>query len=860
MKKNSPSEISNPQSLRALMLDDSEDDVLLIIRALKKGGYNPIYERVETAAAMKKNLKEKQWDIILCDYKMPKFNAPSAIALLKEANINIPLIIISGTIGEETAIECMRLGAHDYIMKTNLSRLCPAIARELEEVKIRDKQNLTESQREAALELLHQSEEKYRTILENMQEGYFEVDLAGNFTFVNDSVCRDFGYSKDELIGMNYKHYTDEKDLKEVFQAYNNVYTTGESLKELSWQITRKDGAKRYIAGSISLKKDSSGKATGFAGIGRDITEHKQIEEKLCEEEQRFRTLAEQSSDIIILVNREGIITYANPKIGILGISANNRIGANVFERIHPDDLKFITDSFKILFSDPNAPVQKAEVRVRRADGNWLALEAVGSNLVNDNVVEAVIVNLRDITDRKRTDEALRKSEKYFKEITENSSDIIIITDENGNIKYCSPSIERFTGYKSEELIGKSGFAFINPDEVQRAADEFGKAILIKDSPLPPNAFRILHKDGSERYFDGEGKNLLDNPDIAGIVMNIRDITDRKKAEDALKESESKYRNIFENAMEGIYQATNEGKFITVNAAFARMAGYDSPTELIESIKDITAQLYVHPEDRDRFLKIRKTKGFVDNFEVEFYKKDKSAFWVVINARAVKDEQGKIIYTEGLIEDITLRKQAEEKLNQSLERLKKAVNTTIQVLVSALEVRDPYTVGHQIRSANLACAIATEMGLSQEIIDRISMAGAIHDIGKISIPTELLSKPTKLTNIEFSLIKEHSFKGYEMLKDVEPSWPLAEIVYQHHERLDGSGYPRNLQGNEILVESRILAVADVVEAIASNRPYRPAYGIEVALEEIEKNKGILYDDAVANACLRLFREKGYVFV
>jgi HD-GYP domain-containing protein (c-di-GMP phosphodiesterase class II) len=137
------------------------------------------------------------------------------------------------------------------------------------------------------------------------------------------------------------------------------------------------------------------------------------------------------------------------------------------------------------------------------------------------------------------------------------------------------------------------------------------------------------------------------------------------------------------------------------------------------------------------------------------------------------------------------------------------------------------------------------------------MAGIVHDIGKITIPSEILIKPTKLTNIEFSLIKQHSLNGYEMLKNVESPWSLAEIVYQHHERMNGSGYPRNLKGDEILLESRIMVVADVVEAMASHRPYRPALGIEAALEEIEKNKGILYDDAVVDACLILFREKGY---
>jgi putative nucleotidyltransferase with HDIG domain len=231
---------------------------------------------------------------------------------------------------------------------------------------------------------------------------------------------------------------------------------------------------------------------------------------------------------------------------------------------------------------------------------------------------------------------------------------------------------------------------------------------------------------------------------------------------------------------------------------------------------------------------------------------------VILNYTApVLDDRGALQGAIVVNLDITRRKEAEEQLQHTLDSLRKAVNTTIQVMVSAVETRDPYTAGHQIRSADLARAIATEMGLPQDKIDGIRMAGSIHDIGKLSIPAEILSKPTKLSEIEFSLIKEHAKKGYEMLKDVESPWPLAEIVYQHHERMDGSGYPRNLKGEEILIEARILTVADVVEAMASHRPYRPGLGIEAALDEIEKNKGIFYDVAVADACLRLFREKGF---
>ncbi|HBI47463.1 MAG TPA: HD-GYP domain-containing protein [Smithella sp.] len=209
------------------------------------------------------------------------------------------------------------------------------------------------------------------------------------------------------------------------------------------------------------------------------------------------------------------------------------------------------------------------------------------------------------------------------------------------------------------------------------------------------------------------------------------------------------------------------------------------------------------------------------------------------------------------VHDATESKRAEKKLLQTLESLRKAFGVTMQVMISTVEMRDPYTAGHQIRTADLARAIAKEMGLSQDKIDGIRIAGTIHDIGKLSIPAEILSKPTKLTDLEFSLIKEHSHSGYEILKNVESPWPLAEIIHQHHERMNGTGYPRNLKGDEILIEARILAVADVVEAMASHRPYRASLGIEAALEEIEKNKGILYDDPVADACLKLFLEKNY---
>ena len=209
--------------------------------------------------------------------------------------------------------------------------------------------------------------------------------------------------------------------------------------------------------------------------------------------------------------------------------------------------------------------------------------------------------------------------------------------------------------------------------------------------------------------------------------------------------------------------------------------------------------------------------------------------------------------------DITQRKQAEEALKKSLAQLQKANEGIIEAIVMAVEIRDPYTAGHQKKVATLARAIAQELGLTKEQVEAIRIAGAIHDLGKISIPADILSKPTKLTEIEFSLIKTHSESGYRLLKDIEFEFPLAQIVLQHHERLDGTGYPEGIKDQEILLEAKIIAVADVVEAMATFRPYRPALGIDQALEEISKNKGRLYDPQAVEACLRLFKEKGFTF-
>ena len=213
----------------------------------------------------------------------------------------------------------------------------------------------------------------------------------------------------------------------------------------------------------------------------------------------------------------------------------------------------------------------------------------------------------------------------------------------------------------------------------------------------------------------------------------------------------------------------------------------------------------------------------------------------------------------GTVLDVTQRNRAEAEVRKGLEQIQATLVSTVSALATTLEMRDPYTAGHQRRVAELACAIGAEMGLPVEQIDGMSLAATVHDIGKIRVPADILTHPGRLSDAEFTIIKTHPQVGFDILKDVKFVWPVSQIVLQHHERIDGTGYPEGLRGDAILIESRIIGVADVVEAMASHRPYRAALGIERSLEEIEEHRGTRYDADVADACVSLFREWGYAF-
>lgn len=386
--------------------------------------------------------------------------------------------------------------------------------------------------------------------------------------------------------------------------------------------------------------------------------------------------------------------------------------------------------------------------------------------------------------------------------------------------------------------------------------------------PADPDEFMSIIRNLTEKPTSAEIKPVSIGLDILHtytdrvvkkldkkIVQLEDEIKRRKEAEHALRESEAKYRSLVETGGAGIAIVNLDSRLTFVNDRICQMLGYSHEELLNKPINKV-----VYKEDMAIIEAFLNAGPGIKSSAIEFRGVQKSGdtIWLYTNPTAIKIN-GVITGYNAVIHDISALKLAEAKLQNSLQALQVALDGTVSAMAKILELKDPYTSGHQARVAELASAIARKINLSEEQVKYINTSAVIHDIGKLYVPSDILSKPGKLNDLEFKIIQEHPQGGYDILKNIDFGAPVAQIVLQHHERIDGSGYPRGLKGEEILMEAKILAVADVVEAMSSHRPYRAALGIEKAMEEIMNYRGIRYDEAIVNACLELINRDKFSF-
>jgi PAS domain S-box-containing protein len=339
---------------------------------------------------------------------------------------------------------------------------------------------------------------------------------------------------------------------------------------------------------------------------------------------------------------------------------------------------------------------------------------------------------------------------------------------------------------------------------------------------------------------------------LGNLALEAVRVSDLARA--ALKVSESRYRRLFETAQDGILLINAEsGQIEDVNPFLIRLLNYSHEEFLGKKLWEVGPFKDV-AQSKEMFLEIQ-TKGYVRYEDLPLKTKAGVKIAVEFVSNSYDVEGIKVIQCN--VRDISERKKAEGITLRYYEQLRVALRNTVEVATIISEMRDPYTAGHERRVAIIASAIGAELGFDEIRQEGLRVAGYLHDIGKVGVPSEILSKPGKISPIEFQLIQGHAQASYDVLHTMEWPWPVAEVALQHHERMDGSGYPQGLKGDEIMLEARIMAVADVVEAMSSHRPYRAALGLDKALAEIELGRGEKYDSQVVNACLKLFREKAF---
>jgi PAS domain S-box-containing protein len=446
----------------------------------------------------------------------------------------------------------------------------------------------------------------------------------------------------------------------------------------------------------------------------------------------------------------------------------------------------------------------------------------------------------------------------------ENTSTAFILINEDTTISAVNGAFEKLSGYPRSEIEGKkSWIEFVAEEDRARLKRYYLMRRLDPGSAPDAYQFSFADRQGNLKevmvYISavpGSNQQTATLFDLALYKKPVREeITDMKHSEYGL--------DVSENIKSRIWLMDMNLKLLWVNPfgqprrGFSEEARMSLPLDQQLAPDSLQRALQLYEEELEEEKSGKADPHRSRTIELELYGKDGSTYWSEVIISLIRNQEGvpTAILCEG--REISDRKAAEEKAERSLAMLERTILGVIDAMAKVVELKDPYTSGHQERVARLARAIAEEMGLPEELAQGIEFTAKIHDIGKVYVPMEILSKPGTLTAIERQIIQTHAAGSFDILKSIDFPWPVAESAYQHHERLDGSGYPRHLKENEIILEAKILMVADVVEAMGSHRPYRPSRGIDAALDEISSNGGTLYDTAVGAACIRLFREKGF---
>lgn len=599
--------------------------------------------------------------------------------------------------------------------------------------------------------------------------------------------------------------------------------------------------------------------------LREEISKLKTLRKALLETQELHKTLVDRSP-IGVYVLQNGAFQYINPQFkASTGFTEDDLLGRDSLSIVHPADRTSVRENaVRMLKGKRTAPYEYRSVtkdgRIRWILGTVISIHFRGK--------PAVLGNYMDITDQKDAGEKLEDLEALGASILD-ALPVAVLGLRERRIIFANRAVEAIFGWKPEELIGKNTRVLYRSDEEYEEIGRHFYPVLEKQRTYSEE-FPCRHRDGRDIICMVSTSRIGDSLMGKSIVATYEDITERKRAEGILKESESRLRAILEGSPTPTVVIDKNHHVIVWNRSMEKLSGIKA----IDVLHTDEQWKIFYEEKRPLMADLLLDEGIETDGEIPLwyagkYVKSqllKEAYeatdfspvqekWLHFTSAAVRDSSGQIFGAVETMTDISPLKQAEEDLKKSLDKIQKAMIGTVEAMAVIVETRDPYTAGHQHQVAKISKLIAEEMNLPREKVEAIQMAAYIHDIGKIYVPAEILSKPGKLSDVELSIIRTHPQVAYDILKTIEFPWPIADIVYQHHERLDGSGYPRHLKDGEICLESRILGVVDVFESMASHRPYRPTLGLDRAIKELSEHKGILYDPLVVDTLLKLVEEK-----
>ncbi|MGA7985375.1 MAG: PAS domain S-box protein, partial [Burkholderiales bacterium] len=554
------------------------------------------------------------------------------------------------------------------------------------------------------------------------------------------------------------------------------------------------------------------------------------------ESEDRYRDLVENSQDLFCTHDIEGRLISVNAAAyRTLGYEPGSLVGTNLRDVLAPATREQFAAYLDELAAKGGASGRMA---VQTRDGKLRYWEY--HNTLRTEGVPAPIVRgmARDVTDAQLAGRALRESERRFRATFEQAAVGIAIVAPDGRWLQVNDKLCRIVGYGREELLAGNFQSVTHPEGVEGDLDA-ARRMLAGEIDTYRTEKRYLRKDGTTvwgnltvalaRHGDGSP---------AYFISVVEDIQDRKLAELALRAAEEQFRGLIDQSIAGIW-VIQDGKFSFVNPRCVEIFGYQSAAELV----GLDPASVIAQQDRARVAALmrRRLEGEVPHESYEFTGLRKDGSTIDVGAHGARATYGGKPALIAILQDISEKRRAEEQIRDYVAQLETAFMSTVEVATNLSEMRDPYTAGHERRVAEVAAAIGAELGFDGRRQEGLRVAGHLHDIGKIMVPAEILAKPGRLSPIEYQLIQGHPRAGHDALKDVKFPWPVAEVTLQHHERMDGSGYPQGLKGDAILLEARVLAVADVIEAMSSHRPYRPGLGTDAALAEIERGRGKVYD-------------------